>query len=415
MKPAILSIVATLTTSFAQVTIQTPVNLEISEISYLDSIYGSLFGFSSGKPLKTSEDLVHTNKVNQQYASMSQLHLPPLDYTDDLFNPTMFGGIVTYAHFPHKNCFVGDEKIDIAILGAPFDTGVSYSPGARFGPEGIRSASRRLVSVGDGMPKNYSYPLNPYNLVSHNYSIVDCGDVPMSPFDNRVALNQLYRGVHAIHQHSGNIESVPKIITMGGDHTIALMAIKSAYEARGEKINVIHFDSHIDTWDPHFLGGGISDYMLLNHGTFLHYAHEKGYIGNTNYHVGMRAPFIDDVFDPEHDAECGFKVIGIQDIDRHGIAGVVKQLRKNFTGKPVYVSVDIDVLDPAYAPGTGTMEIGGLTTRELLGILDGLQGLDVVGCDVVEVSPPSDTRAEITSLAATAVIESFLKLLVERE
>lgn len=383
-------------------------------ISFLDSVYGNLFEVSSGKPirLESTEDHYH-HQVNQQFAQISKVTYPDKDDTTDLLYPSMFGGIITYAHFPFVNAFkeVPEDKIDIAILGAPFDTGVSYRSGARFGPEAIRSAARRLLST-DG-PKDFNLPTNPYNLASHNYSIVDCGDVPLTPFDNRIALDQLYRGLRSIHKHTGNVDKVPRVITLGGDHTITLMGIRSIHEALGKPIHVIHFDSHIDTWDPKFLGGGITDYMKINHGTFLHYAHEKGFIADElNYHVGIRAPYVDDIFDPMHDAECGFNIISMDEIDTTSIKDVIKKLRKNLRNVPVYITVDIDVLDPAYAPGTGTMETGGLTTRELIRILDGLRGLDIVGCDVVEVSPPYDTNGEITSLAATAVIDSFLKLLI---
>ncbi|KAL6452853.1 SPAC11D3.09 putative agmatinase 1 [Candida maltosa Xu316] len=351
----------------------------------------------------------------------SKLTLPDKDDTSDIaVDQGMFGGILTYAHFNHFNCFVADnhdEPIDIAIVGAPFDTGTSYRPGARFGPESIRSTSRRLGSAwkSKNNKKRPNYPVDPYDETTHNYTIIDCGDVAMTPFDNRIALNQLYRGHRSISKHKSNTDKTPKIITLGGDHTITLMAIKNAYEQRGrqEKLRVFHFDSHIDTWDPKSLGGGITDYMSLNHGTFLHYASELGYISHEgNYHVGMRAPYIDAKYDKHHDSECGFKTIHASDIDRIGVKGIIDELTQD-PDIPTYISVDIDVLDPAYAPGTGTMETGGFTTRELMSILDGLKGkVNVIGGDVVEVSPPYDTNSEITSLAATSVVDSLLKLMV---
>ncbi|ODV79208.1 arginase [Suhomyces tanzawaensis NRRL Y-17324] len=358
---------------------------------------------------------------HQQYVNVqSKLKLPADDDTSDINqNQNMFGGILTYAHFKTASCFdpasYGSEAIDIAIVGAPFDTGTSYRPGARFGPEAIRLAARRL---GDSRPskgrKSKEYPVNPYDSGTHNYSIVDCGDVAMTPFDNRIALNQLYRGQRAIHQHQGNVGKVPKIITIGGDHTITLMALKSVHEALGEPVHVIHFDSHLDTWNPKVLGGGITEYMSLNHGTFLHYAHEQGYIApQGNWHVGIRAPYLDEAYDGKHDSECGFSIIRANDIDKIGVDGIVKALKHSLGSKPVYISVDIDVLDPANAPATGTMEIGGFSGRELISILDKLVGLNVIGADVVEVSPPFDTNSGITSLAATSVIDSFLKMLVK--
>ncbi|CAN3377029.1 hypothetical protein DIURU_002033 [Diutina rugosa] len=393
---------------------QIPLVKEQSQGSLMDGLFGELVD-SEATLDKTA--ITEYGKGASHLLYASSIKLPDNDDISDInVDQTFFGGILTYAHLPHFSCVSHDDDrpIDIAIMGAPFDTAVSYRPGARFGPEAIRSGARRFGGVGHSSPqtKPGERPQVPYDPESHNFSLVDCGDVPMSPFDNRVALNQLYRAQRATHKRKGNVFSTPKIITMGGDHTIALMALKSVSEKVGP-VHVIHFDSHIDTWDPRQLGGGITDYMKLNHGTFLHYAHEKGYVHpDNNYHVGIRAPMVDEVFDRKHDRECGFKTIEATDIDHIGIKGIVNTLKEAFGDEPVYISVDIDVLDPAFAPGTGTMEAGGFTSRELLSILRGLKGLNVVGADVVEVSPPFDTNAEITSLAATFVIDEFLKLMM---
>lgn len=381
-------------TAFAQTTLHT-------DPSFMDAIYGQLVG----SPHDGYVDIFGTGAQHKIYSQ--DVEFPGDDDISDInVDLTFFGGILTYAHFPHVNCLEqNDEAIDVAIIGAPFDTGVSYRPGARFGPEAIRLGARRIV--GPGMiPKNAKD-----SRKSKKHVVVDCGDVPMLPFDNRVALNQLYRAQRATHNHTGNVFDTPKIITMGGDHTVSLMAIKLTFEHYGP-VHVIHFDSHIDTWDPSKLGGGITDYMKLNHGTFLHFAHEKGYIHREdNYHVGIRAPMIDDDFDRQHDHDCGFTIIPVEAIDDIGVEGISSTLRDAMGDDPVYITVDIDVLDPAFAPGTGTMEVGGLTSRELLRIIKGLSGLNVVGADVVEVSPPYDTNAEITLLAATSVIDELLKLM----
>lgn len=346
-----------------------------------------------------------------------KLNLPSDDETSDLSSTrNLFGGIVTFAAFPHFDCFDPkhyDNDIDIAILGAPFDTGTSYRPGARMGPEALRSGARRLghgrTPVRGRRGSKLSL-VDPYNTTSHGLSIVDCGDVPMTPFDNRIALNQLYRGERAIGKHPAK-NSAPRVLTLGGDHTITLMAIKAAYDHFGP-LAVLHFDSHIDTWDPKVLGGGISSYEGLNHGTFLHYAAEQGFLAKGHCsHVGLRAPYISRG-DPQHDKDCGFHAITATDIDEFGREGIVQRLRDLVGDRPVYISVDIDVLDPSTAPGTGTMEIGGWTTRELIGVLEGLEGINLVGGDVVEVSPPYDTNSEITSLAGTGVIDLLLGLMV---
>ncbi|KAG7195599.1 uncharacterized protein KQ657_003366 [Scheffersomyces spartinae] len=377
--------------------------------SYLDSIYGEVTGPSIHLENVGEIDEFSLNHEFGYNRIKSKLNLPSDDDTSDLDGLLYFGGIVTYGHRPHLECFNPDNdtlstSVDIAVVGAPFDTGVSYRTGARFGPNSIRSALRRM-EAGDG---TYGQEHRTKK------SIIDCGDVPMTPFDNRIALNQLYRGQRAIHRfRSDTTKKSTKIITLGGDHTVSLMCLKSAFETYKQPLHVIHFDSHLDTWNPKVLGGGISHYMLLNHGTFLHYALEKGYIATeNNIHVGLRAPFIDFEYDPVHDAECGFKAIGAREIDRIGIRGILHKIHTTIPkDAPVYITVDIDVLDPSSAPGTGTMEVGGWTTRELLSVLDGLKGLNVVGADVVEVSPPFDTNSEITSLAATAVIESFILIM----
>lgn len=361
---------------------------------------------------------------HQSYLRLSlKLRLPADDDTSDISGGiNLFGGILTFGGFENFDCFDPehfDKEIDIAIVGAPFDTGTSFRPGARFGPEAIRLGARRLYEGltpvrGKGLSSKLGR-VDPYNPKSHNLTIIDCGDVPMTPFDNRIALHQLYRGQRAIHNHTTtHAPSIPhpKVITMGGDHTITLMALRSTFEKYG-KLAVLHFDSHIDTWDPKVLGGGITDYMSLNHGTFLHYAAEQGYLAQDHcFHVGLRAPYISPDYDIEHDHKCGFSTITARDLDTLGRDEIVATIKKAVGDLPVYISVDIDVLDPAYAPGTGTMEVGGWTTRELLSVLDGLEGIDVVGGDVVEVSPPFDSNSEITSLAATAVIDSLLGLMI---
>ncbi|KAG5422327.1 hypothetical protein I9W82_001422 [Candida metapsilosis] len=368
-------------------------------------------------------DVYYENIVHHYLKRRSNARYQDKDDVSDIeMDQNMFGGIVTYAHLPHFNCFKGNsgKPIDVAIVGAPFDTGVSFRPGARFGPDAIRSTAKRLSYSSKKSSSKKRSTSDNFN----KYSIVDCGDVAMNPFDNRISLNQLYRGHRAIvNNHKGEVYQIPRVITMGGDHTVTLMALRNLYEQWRKPIKVIHFDSHIDTWDPKKLGGGITNYMSLNHGTFLHYAHEKGFIGDEgNYHVGIRAPLIDPDFDSRHDTECGFSTIAASAIDRVGVQGIIKELVDSYTADdaksntPVYISVDIDVLDPAYAPGTGTMEVGGFTSRELLAILDGLKGTELgrhlVGADVVEVSPPYDTNSGITALAATAVIDSLLKIIV---
>ncbi|KAI1191605.1 arginase [Nemania serpens] len=337
----------------------------------------------------------------------------PDEDVDNLYG-SQFSGLATYARIPYVNCLSDDDgaevgKYDIAILGAPFDTGVTARPGARYGPLGIRVGSQGKYP--DGAWSVYTGK----NALKSWATVVDCVDVPLTFLDNNYALAQLTKGhkiVSGKKAANQTYSTTPRIITLGGDHTTTLPALRSVHKHWGQ-VSVIHFDSHIDTWEPSVLGGGISDYAGLNHGTFLHIAHEEGLIRNTSIHAGIRGPLLRPRGDIRNDERCGFARLTARDLDRLGTAGLVSRIRDRVSAGPVYVSVDIDVLDPAFAPATGTPEPGGWSTRELLAILDGLSGLEVVGADVVEVAPVYDTRGETTALAAAEVVWSLLELMVD--
>lgn len=320
-------------------------------------------------------------------------------------------GLSSFANLPYLPCLTEprDKAFDIAIIGAPFDTGTTGRPGARFGPRGIRVSSSHMYA-GSGWSVYTGE-----NVYQSGATIVDCGDVRMTTLDNGVALRNLekaHRAVMKTEAADKKISPVPRVVVLGGDHTTTLAALRAAYKSWG-KLSVVHFDAHIDTWDPKVVGGGISDYARVNHGTFLHIAHEEGLISNASIHAGIRAPLAHPVSDIENDRRCGFEFITARAIDRIGASGVIGQLKKRIGDANVYVSIDIDVLDPAYAPATGTAEPGGWTTRELLTILDGLAGLKVVGADVVEVAPAYDSVGEITTLAASEIVQSLLYLMIK--
>lgn len=404
--------------------------------TFIDSIFGDLINNQlviEKKKSKIDEGLLllpdsastfSGENLNSKYYYSKSIKFPDANDVSDLIDSkTLYGGIVTFAHLPYQQCFEEyEDPIDIAIVGAPFDSGVSYTPGARFGPNGVRQGSRRLfggISPIRGNSKNSKlYRLPIYNT---GLKLVDCGDVPMIPFDARIALDQLYRGQHAIHKHDSTKKSSnfkkTRIITLGGDHTISLMNIKSAFETFGDKegLAIIHFDSHIDTWDPKVLGGGVTKYASLNHGTFLHYASEAGYVSkNHSVHVGIRAPYID-LSDETHDRQCGFETITSKDVDKLTPIGVGQKIKDIVGDRPVYLTFDLDTFDAGMI-NSGTLEAGGLNSREIMTILDELEGIKLVGCDIVEVNtPPNSVGNDITGLLAAQVIDELIGLMVVTE
>ena len=286
-----------------------------------------------------------------------------------------FAGPATFARLPRID-EVSD--VDVAIVGVPFDAGVSYRPGARFGPAHVRESSRLL------RPYNPAADVEPFAT----QQVVDAGDIAVNPFDIEAAISQIESGARAL------LERADRLVTIGGDHTIALPLLR-AIAAKHGPVAVVHFDAHLDTWDTYF---GAAH----THGTPFRRASEEGLIDRSGcLHVGTRGPLYarQDLVD---DAELGFQVVPSVEVDDLGARGIVERIRDRVGDRPVYVSVDIDVLDPAFAPGTGTPEAGGMTSRELLAVLRGFADLDLVGADLVEVAPVYD-HAEITGIAASHV------------
>lgn len=283
-----------------------------------------------------------------------------------------FAGPPTFARLPRI-----DEvaRADVAVVGVPFDSGVSYRPGARFGPAHIRASSKLLRDF------NPVLDVEPFAV----QQVVDAGDIACNPFDIETAVKQIDDGARSA------LDRSDKLVTIGGDHTIALPLLRVMHEMHGP-IAVVHFDAHLDTWDTYF-GAPVT------HGTPFRRASEEGLIDKTgSMHVGIRGPLYsrEDLTD---DQMLGFRVIGAHDMDDLGWRGAVEQIRRRVGDRPTYVSLDIDVLDPAFAPGTGTPEAGGLTSRELLNILRAFSDLNLVGADIVEVAPAYD-HAEVTGIAA---------------
>lgn len=327
-----------------------------------------------------------------------------------------FVGISTFAHLRHVKCLTKPyDPFDIAIIGAPFDTAVSYRPGARLGPRAIRAASARQTSY---RGFNHRAGINPYQSWA---TILDCGDIPITPFDNKLALHQMTLAYQELlSRPSTDPTKKPILLTLGGDHSIALPALRALQAAYEQPIAVLHFDAHLDTWHPGkypnaWLPVGEPSQSDFTHGTMFWIASDEGLILNgSSVHGGLRTRLggidYDDYVD---DTRQGFLQIEADDIDVMGTQGIIDAIMQRMgTEVPVYLSVDIDVIDPGLAPGTGTPEPGGWTTRELIKILRGVQDLNIVGADVVEVSPAYDGTGEETALAGAQVIYEMLTSVV---
>lgn len=294
-----------------------------------------------------------------------------------------YSGIATFARLPRIEDV---PRADIAVVGIPFDSGVSYRPGTRFGPSHVRESSRLL------RPYNPAQDVSPFELAQ----VVDAGDIPVNPFDLTAAVDEVERAALALG------EQVSRIVTIGGDHTVALPLLR-AVAAKHGPVAVLHFDAHLDTWDTYF-GAPIT------HGTPFRRASEEGLIDLTaSCHVGTRGPLYSKQ-DLEDDERLGFSIVSSEYIEEHGVEAAIARILQRIGDKPLYVSIDIDVLDPAHAPGTGTPEAGGLTSRELLRILRALRTQHIVGADVVEVSPAYD-HAQMTGIAASHVVYELVCLL----
>ena len=291
-----------------------------------------------------------------------------------------YGGIATFAHLPQLS-EVSD--VDVAIVGVPFDTGVSYRPGARFGPNHVRESSRLL------RPYNPAANVSPFAT----QQVVDAGDIAANPFDIEEAISSIHKSYDQLS------ERAKKIVTIGGDHTITLPILRSL-KAKHGAISVVHFDAHLDTWDSYFG----ADYT---HGTTFRRASEEGLLDPEGcMHIGIRGPLYA-AKDLTDDKALGFQIFSSVEFQDLGVNAAIDKMKARVGKRPVYISIDIDVLDPAHAPGTGTPEAGGLTSRELLSVLRATAGMNVIGADIVEVAPAYD-HAQITGIAASHVMYELI-------
>jgi agmatinase len=308
---------------------------------------------------------------------------PPRGPIDSLRIPR-FAGPATFARLPTLE-EVGHA--DVAVVGVPFDAGTTYRPGSRFGPSAIRQGSRLL------RPFHPALGVRPFEA----HQVVDAGDLPCSPFNIDEAISDVQTGAAALMG-----DGATRLLALGGDHTISLPLLRTVVRRHGP-VALVHFDAHLDTWDTYFGAP-------YTHGTTFRRAAEEGlFSDDRSTHVGIRGPLYG-THDLEDDRRLGFRIVDCMEVAREGPEAAAVRIRERAGDAPLYLSVDIDVLDPAHAPGTGTPEAGGLTSRELLAILRGLAGARIVGADIVEVSPAYD-HAEITAIAAAHVGYEILSLL----
>ncbi len=294
-----------------------------------------------------------------------------------------YTGIKTFARCPYVTDL---EDVDVAVVGVPFDTATSYRAGARFGPEAIRAGSMLL---------------RPYHpvldvAVFAGQSVIDHGDIAVTPGNGARTTEQIAEGLGEV------LAAGVTPITLGGDHSIVLGALRAQAAVHGP-VGLILLDAHADTWEQYYG-------ETFFHGTVFKRALEEGLIApERSVMAGMRGS----LYGPEDLAvprEMGFEVIQGDDLRRLSPAEFGHIVRDRLGDAPPYLSFDIDVIDPAYAPGTGTPEVGGLSGPEALAFVRSLAGIDFRGFDVVEVSPPYDSAGQVTALIAANVAYEFLAL-----
>ncbi len=307
--------------------------------------------------------------------------LPHPQPTDALIYPR-FSGVSTFMRLPHVPRAV---ELDVAIIGVPYDGGTTYRPGARFGPRHVREQSSII------RPWNPVLNVSPFEKLR----IADFGDLSINP----LSLEDTFQRISD--QLDGILSAGSRTVCVGGDHSILLPILRSIHRRFGP-VALVQFDAHNDTWSGYF-GSPHS------HGTPVRRAVEEGLLlEGCVVQAGLRGQ-VYSKHDFDFGKEHGFHIITSEDLHREGIAPVQRVLKK-LRGKPVYFTLDIDVVDPAFAPGTGTPQVGGLSSAQLLELVRALKGLKLVGCDLVEVSPPYDT-GEITSLLAANLLYEMLCLL----
>ncbi|MFT3758171.1 agmatinase [Thauera sp.] len=307
-----------------------------------------------------------------------------MDATNTLvMNQPRFCGVPTFMRAPQA---ADPADFDIGLAGVPYDGALTFRPGARFGPRELRNASCLMRAI------NHATGVDPYRLAR----VADVGDVPFSQLFDVPAAHAQIRDFLRPFFAAGK-----KMVIAGGDHSITYPVLQAI--APAEPLGLIHFDAHTDTWDE-FAGSKFS------HGSPFRRAIEAGLIDpRRSVQIGIRgAQNTDEGW--RYSLEQGMRVIFIEEVVSLGIAGVIAEARRVVGDHPAYLSFDVDAIDPAFTPGTGTPEIGGLDTREALQLLRGMRGLNLVSADVVEVSPPYDTAGNTSLVGATLMYEELCLL-----
>lgn len=308
---------------------------------------------------------------------------------DKLFQPLggnempRFAGPGTMMRLPAAADAAG---LDACFIGIPLDVGTSNRPGTRFGPKQIRAESVML---------------RPYNMWTRaapfdSLRVADIGDVPINTFDLKDAVRRIEAFYDIVLTHP----VIP--MTLGGDHTLTLPVLRSIAKKHGP-VGLVHIDAHADIND-HMFGESIA------HGTPFRRAFEEGLIdADHTFQIGLRGTgYTAEDFDWARDK--GFTVVQAEELWHKSATPLIEDIRGKMGTRPVYLTFDIDSLDPAYAPGTGTPEIGGLTSVQAIELIRGCQGLNLVGCDLVEVSPPYDLQGNTALLAANLIFEMLCVL-----
>ena len=300
----------------------------------------------------------------------------------DSSNSPRFAQPATFMRLPHQTDLHG---VDVALLGVPFDSGTSYRSGARLGPREIRAQSSLI------RPYSYFQKVSPFEKLT----IVDAGDVDAPPVGIEAAYAAIESGVGRV------LEAGALPVVAGGDHSISLPCLRAVAKRHGP-LALVQFDAHIDTWGDYFGG-------KYFHGSPFRRAIEEGIISPAHYvQVGIRGPMYGEDEDFTYQREQGVTTIDIGMVKRDGVEKTMARVREIVGARQLYVTFDIDSVDPAYAPGTGTPEVGGLTSYEAQQLVRGLAGLKLVGCDVVEVAPPFDGPGQITALLAANIMFEML-------